>query len=124
MYTRVFGNEVFYNKFEQSAPKASGSNFNILEMFQKIAKGNEISYTKSNMFLDSSLIVPTIIGFPLNLTVNGTVSVDLKGRATIDLTKPHKKILIDGIIEPRYRDNELVTNMLTVLVTTFDLLLF
>nr|XP_034313736.1 apolipophorins isoform X7 [Crassostrea gigas] len=100
MYARVFGNEVLYNQLGQSAPKASGSSFNFLEMYQELAKGIEISYTKSNMFLDSSLIVPTIIGLPLNLTVNGTVSVDLKGRATIDLTKPHKKILIDGIIEP------------------------
>lgn len=100
MYARVFGNEVLYNQLGQSAPKASGSSFNFLKMYQELAKGNEISYTKSNMFLDSSLIVPTIIGLPLNLTVNGTVSVDLKGRATIDLTKPHKKILIDGIIEP------------------------
>ncbi|XP_062612312.1 LOW QUALITY PROTEIN: uncharacterized protein LOC134274081 [Saccostrea cucullata] len=100
MYARVFGNEVFYNQLGQSAPKATGSSFNFLEMFQELAKGNEISYTKSNMFLDSSIIVPTIIGLPLNLTVNGTASVDLKGRATIDMTKPHKTILIDGIIEP------------------------
>lgn len=124
MYARVFGNEVLYNQLGQSAPKASGSSFNFLEMYQELAKGNEISYTKSNMFLDSSLIVPTIIGLPLNLTVNGTVSVDLKGRATIDLTKPHKKIIIDGIIEPRYRDNELVTNLILLLVAAFDLLLF
>lgn len=102
MYARVFGNEVFYNQLGQSSSKASEPGFNFLEMYQELAKGNEISYTKSDMFLDSSLIVPTIIGLPLNLTVNGTASVDLKGRATIDLTKPHKSILIDGIIEPRF----------------------
>lgn len=102
MYARVFGNEVFYNQLGQSTPKKTGQSFNFLEMFQELAKGNEISYTKSNMFMDSSIIVPTIIGLPLNLTVNGTASVDLKGRATIDMTKPHKSILIDGIMEPRY----------------------
>ena len=102
MYARVFGNEVFYNQLGQSSSKASEPGFNFLEMYQELAKGNEISYTKSDMFLDSSLIVPTIIGLPLNLTVNGTASVDLKGRATIDLTKPHKSILIDGIVEPRF----------------------
>lgn len=76
------------------------------------------------MFLDSSFIVFIIIGFLLNLIVNGIVSVDFKGRVIIDFIKLYKKIIIDGIIELRYRDNELVINLLLVFVVVFDLLLF
>lgn len=93
-------------------------------MYQELVKGNEILYIKSNMFLDSSFIVFIIIGFLLNLIINGIVSVDFKGRVIIDFIKLYKKIFIDGIIELRYRDNELVINMLIVFVIVFDLLLF
>lgn len=68
------------------------------------------------MFLDSSFIVFIIIGFLLNLIVNGIVSVDFKGCVIIDFIKLYKKIFIDGIIELRYRDNELVINLLLVFV--------
>lgn len=76
------------------------------------------------MFLDSSFIVFIIIGFLLNLIVNGIVNVDFKGCVIIDFIKLYKKIIIDGIIELRYRDNELVINLLLVFVVVFDLLLF
>lgn len=93
-------------------------------MYQELVKGNEILYIKSNMFLDSSFIVFIIIGFLLNLIVNGIVNVDFKGCVIIDFIKLYKKIFIDGIIELRYRDNELVINLLLVFVVVFDLLLF
>lgn len=76
------------------------------------------------MFLDSSFIVFIIIGFLLNLIVNGIVSVDFKGCVIIDFIKLYKKIIIDGIIELRYRDNELVINLILLFVVVFDLLLF
>ena len=55
-------------------------------------------------FLDSSLTVPTAIGLPLTLSVNGTAVVDVKASGKMDLRKVSKSprsVHIDGEIRPR-----------------------
>lgn len=52
------------------------------------------------MFLDSSYIVPTSSGFPLNLTVNGTATVDLRMKGKMDLRHP-PTLDIAGLVRPR-----------------------
>ena len=52
------------------------------------------------MFMDSTYIVPTSSGFPLNLTVNGTATVDLKMKGKMDLRHP-PTLNIAGRIQPR-----------------------
>ncbi|XP_021356772.1 uncharacterized protein LOC110452518 [Mizuhopecten yessoensis] len=101
MYMRVFGNEVKYlnlNKMQDS--DSSLNNFNFDAFFAKLIRDGSVSYTYSNMFLDSSIIVPTMIGFPLNLTVNGTLTTGLKGTGQIDLRRPKSLMLINGNLEP------------------------
>ena len=101
MYIRVFGNEVIYQRLDGQSNKPGSKQFNFLEMFMDLKKDHDISYTKSSMFLDSSIIVPTVVGLPMNLTVNGTTTVDMKAKGKMDLGKPAKVILIEGKLMPR-----------------------
>ncbi|KAK3089687.1 hypothetical protein FSP39_005602 [Pinctada imbricata] len=100
MYIRVFGNEIIYQNLDGQSNKPNGKGFNILEMFMELKKDHDISYTKSSMFLDSSVIVPTVIGLPLNLTINGTATVNFNAKGKMDLGKPSKVILIEGELAP------------------------
>lgn len=55
-------------------------------------------------FIDSSLTVPTAVGLPLTLSVNGTAVVDVKATGKMDLRKVSKtprSVYIDGEIRPR-----------------------
>lgn len=56
------------------------------------------------MFLDGSYIVPTMSGFPLNLKINGTATVDLKVKGKMDLRK-FPAVDIKGLIQPRFAKN-------------------
>ncbi|KAL5015760.1 hypothetical protein ScPMuIL_005349 [Solemya velum] len=98
MYLRVFGNELQYTNL--AGPEMSGDGFNILEFFIKLAKNRDYSVSKSLMFLDSTMIIPTASGLPLNLTVNGTATIDLKASGRMDLRKPSTSLLIDGTLQP------------------------
>lgn len=101
VYLKVFGNELQYMNL--AGPGSTMfDDFNILDFFIKLAKNKDYSISRSLMFLDSTMIVPTISGLPLNLTVNGTATIDLKASGRMDLRKPSTNLLIDGTIQPRY----------------------
>ena len=100
MYMRVFGNELRYMNIHGLDSLLSGSNFNVLEMLIQLSKNNDYTFTHSTMFLDSSMIIPTGSGFPMNLTVNGTATVDLKLKGKMDLRSP-PAVDIEGLIQPR-----------------------
>ena len=101
MYLRVFGNELRYMNFHGLESLLSGPNINILEMLIQLSKDNDYTFTHSTMFLDSSMIIPTGAGFPMNLTVNGTATMDLKLKGKMDLRSP-PNVDIEGLIQPRY----------------------
>jgi hypothetical protein len=46
---------------------------------------NDIDYSRSSIFLDGSVVVPTVCGLPLNLAVNGTSAVQLKSKTNFDV---------------------------------------
>ena len=53
---------------------------------QGIFNNNQnITYERSTIFLDGKIEVPTVVGLPLNLAVNGTSSVSLIAKHKIDL---------------------------------------
>ncbi|XP_069127420.1 uncharacterized protein [Argopecten irradians] len=101
MYMRVFGNEVKYlnlKKMQGSDNSLDNIDFDLL--LGKLVRDGSVSYTYSDMFLDSSIIIPTLIGFPLNLTVNGTLTTGLTGTGQVDLRRPKSLLLINGNFEP------------------------
>lgn len=92
VYLRVFGNELAFKgldgddvaKWRNRGDKKKSLMDEVLE---KLAKNEELSFTQSAIFLDSSIIIPTAAGLPLNLTVNGSASVELKASGKMDFTK-------------------------------------
>ena len=76
IYMRIFGNELHADRFQGlgSFTKMDSP----LSMLLRAVKDKDIDYTKSIVFLDASYIIPTIIGLPLNLTINGTSTVNLR----------------------------------------------
>ncbi|XP_050402855.1 uncharacterized protein LOC126819071 [Patella vulgata] len=102
VYMRVFGNEMMYNHFK-GFDDFKSKDFNFLEFLIKISKDHDYSFSQSMMFLDSSMVIPTAAGLPLNLTVNGVTSIDLKASGSVDLRKvatSPRSLHIDGIIKP------------------------
>ena len=77
-------------------------NINVLDMMLQLAQGKTLELTKSVMFLDSTVSIPTIIGVPLKLSVNGTASVSLQANGKVDMRHAPRTIDIDGSIQPRY----------------------
>ncbi|XP_052775371.1 uncharacterized protein LOC128213563 isoform X2 [Mya arenaria] len=99
MYMRMFGNELRYSNFHGLEDLLSSAGINIPELIIKLAQDNDYSYSHSTMFMDSSFIVPTSTGFPLNLTVNGSATVDLKMSGKMNLKQP-PSLDINGRIQP------------------------
>jgi len=101
-YLKLFGNELRYWDLSDFH-KVEGDDFNLLDLLIKLADENEVEWSKSTMFLDSELSIPTVLGLPLKLTVNGTATVDLKMGGKMDLRQlasyPNS-MDINGYIKP------------------------
>jgi hypothetical protein len=64
----------------------------------------EINYNKAALFLDTSYVVPTATGLPINLNAVGTAAVNLQMSGSLkaaDFLKTHE-LDIEGKIRPRY----------------------
>jgi len=104
MYLRVFGNELRYMNFKGIESLFSQNSFNFLEILMKLSQENDYQFTHSTMFMDSTLIIPTSSGFPLNLTVNGSATIDMKASGMVDVLKMSsspRTLDIHGVLRPR-----------------------
>ena len=94
-YVRMFGNELGFWQFDD--PNLSFfKNFDI----KKMVKNEKIAFSKNMGLMDTQLIVPTIIGLPLNLSVAATASVDVEAMGNMNLAS-FKNIEFGGSIKPR-----------------------
>ncbi|XP_071162849.1 uncharacterized protein [Mytilus edulis] len=103
LYMRVFGNELLFTRFTGLSDITDGKSINILDILTALAKKQEYSFTQSYVFLDSSVIIPTMAGFPLNLTIDGSATVDLRASGKMDLTKITDRspsLSLDGYMKP------------------------
>ena len=102
-YLRMFGNDMKYIDFKDMKTK-KGQEFNILDFLIKLAQEHKIDMSRSYMFLDSTVTVPTAAGLPLKLAVNGTATVRMQIEGKMDLRKlgtSPRSVDIDGSIKPR-----------------------
>jgi hypothetical protein len=102
MYVKMFGNDMGFAELD-SDDWAKLQDFNLLDFLIKLAEPKKIDITRNYQFLDSSLIVPTCVGLPMNLTVNGTASVSLDVDGNIDLRNfaaSPRNLDIKGHIKP------------------------
>ena len=87
MYMRMFGKDLYYNSFNGLNSMLNQTLLKPLSKFGFEFGVNEIDYSRSNMFLDGCIIVPTLTGMPLNLTVNGTSTVRLETETDLNIKK-------------------------------------
>lgn len=83
----MFGNEIAFHHFNEGELKSLKSKFSGRDILDSFTKGQDISFTQSAMFMDSSVSVPTIAGVALTLSVNGTATVELIASSKMDLRK-------------------------------------
>nr|XP_036224407.1 apolipophorins isoform X1 [Bactrocera oleae]XP_036224408.1 apolipophorins isoform X1 [Bactrocera oleae] len=86
---RIFGNDLHYyslNGIHDFAKLAK--EFNILEKISEILSGQEITYSKTNIFLEASYIAPLLIGLPLSIDLFGASSIDLRLSGNINHMNP------------------------------------
>jgi len=104
MYMRMFGNEFSYSMLgANNGIEEAKTESTMYKILQKL-RNNEMqtfSIAKNVMFIDSTVTVPTLIGLPLKLTVNGTASVALDVGGQVDMRDPLSAIVIEGTYEPR-----------------------
>ena len=82
---KVFGHQIAYvdlwkNDLQQK-------NFNFLQLLQSLRETHSFEWHKNFMFLDTEYSIPTVSGFPLKLSLNGTASVSLKMSGKLDMMK-------------------------------------
>ena len=62
VYVRMFGNELGFEHMTRNEMMNLKNKYNFKSIVSNLAKGEDISFTKSALFMDSSVAVPTIAG--------------------------------------------------------------
>ena len=78
IYMRFFGKDIRYTSFSGIPSSLINIFQNPMNLFGLSFEDRNIDYEKSTMFLDGSIILPTVAGLPLNMTAKGTSSLQLK----------------------------------------------
>lgn len=76
----------------------------LIELLRALSKGVDKTFTKSFLFLEETYIIPTCLGIPLNLSINGTsvTSVHVQGKADLlSLFWGNKRAVVKGTVKPR-----------------------
>lgn len=82
----------------------------IIDLLRWLSKGVDKTYTKSILFLEESYVIPTCLGIPLNLSINGTSVSTVHVQSKADLLHMFwgkKRAVIKGTVKPRYLTNQL-----------------
>ena len=97
---RIFGNELHTQNFKANDMADMDIKESPLHMLLRAIQQKEIDFTKSLSFLNARYVVPTLLGFPLTLTVNGTATVQLKMAGQI-VAPTFSSIDVMGHFKPR-----------------------
>ena len=82
MYMKMFGRDLHYASFD-------GLNSLLTKVSPVSLFGSsspDLDFSRSSIFLDGKIVVPTLAGLPLDLDVNGTSAVSLKSQNKFDLS--------------------------------------
>merc|ERR1711892_293819 len=85
MYMRFFGKDIRYSSFNGVPSTITNLFQNPMNVFALPFEDTDFDHERSTMFLDGSIIIPTVAGLPLNMTAKGTSSVHLKSKTKINL---------------------------------------
>ena len=104
LYLRYFGKDVRFESFSGIPLKLSKVLKNPMNLLGLTFENNRFNFEKSSLFLDGSIIVPTVAGLPLNMTAKGSRSVNLKSFTKVNLKEflSKRKALFDAEISPSF----------------------
>jgi len=86
-FLRVFGNEIRSGDLYNINMDSIKNKFNVQDLLTLLAQDRTVDFTRSYAFLDSNLVIPTGVGMPLKVGVEGTVTVALKANGKIDVRR-------------------------------------
>src|SRR5688572_28020806 len=86
-YMRIFGNEIRSGEINDFDFEGMKNRFNFLDWLIKLAQDNCIDVTRNFLFLDSTFTVPTGVGMPLWLGVEGTATIAITASGKVDILK-------------------------------------
>merc|ERR1711982_184189 len=86
MYMRMFGRDLHYASFEGLDNLLAS--VTPLSFFR--SSSPNLDFSRSSIFLDGKIVVPTLAGLPLDLDVNGTSAVSLKSQNKFELANLFK----------------------------------
>ncbi|XP_054278128.1 uncharacterized protein LOC128996709 [Macrosteles quadrilineatus] len=116
MFVRILGNELYLTQFtglgefmDLKSVKKQGLK-HLKESLSSIFTNKNFDYSKSFRFLNTEHVIPTILGLPLKVKVNGTASVGMRLKTELDfdnilktssgnivlLANPSAAVAIDG----------------------------
>ena len=84
-FLRVFGNEIKSGDLYNIDVDSVKNKYSLMDLLNQMAQDRSIDFTRSFAFLDSNLVIPTGVGMPLKLGVEGTVTVGLKANGKVDV---------------------------------------
>ena len=103
---KVFGHELQFLNFDDiDWLQGEADKINVIDTLINIARGGKYTFTKSFMFLEADHVVPTGLGLPLKLALNGSAvsSLSLKGKFDIrNMFWGKKKFDVRGYVTPRW----------------------
>ena len=81
---KVFGNDLYTLGLED-IPLLNGDmdNFNIIGFLHQWSKGRHRTIKQDMILIEASHSVPTLLGLPLKLNLNGTASIAVKLKANL-----------------------------------------
>ena len=99
---RSFGKDVKFSAFSGIPQSLTNLFRNPLSILGSTFGNTDVNFEKSSMFLDGSIIIPTVSGLPMNMTARGSSSVQMKSSTKLNLSEfPSKrKASIDAEISP------------------------
>lgn len=101
-YLRMFGNDLDFKHFSEKDIKDMRKKITTNSILASLIKGEKISFFHSAMFLDTTVSVPTVGGMALELSVNGTASVELKASGKMNfISKAVNKMEMIFNMRPR-----------------------
>ena len=100
----MFGNEIRYDDFHDFDLDTIKDKLNYLDWLIELSKEHTFDLTKTMMFLDATMTVPTAVGLPLRLSVDGVSSVSVSVSGKLDIRQMFSSLStfdIDGSVKPR-----------------------
>ena len=103
VYTRIFGNEIQYSEFHGLKDLMTTlKDFPTFDIMRNISQVGNIDFTKSFVIVDGLYSIPTYVGLPMNLNLNGTAALSFKMQGHVNIKDLFQlnSIEVEGSIMP------------------------